>query len=323
MSSHTLRQQLTKFIAGAALVAALVPSLAIAQAPIQGLEVAPFLIELDVAKGGTIGSHVDLTNRTNSPLVITTTPRDFLPGEDGQPQFIPDPQTNDPTFSLSSWVKLSSPSQFTINPGQLVTVNFSVNPPKDAEQGTHYGALLFSYSGKLSEGSVSEVQQSVGTILLVYYGQSRENGEVHSKADRKILWSPDKVTFSERFNNTGNVHVKPKGEVKVRNMFGQIVSTPQVNRDAANVLPKSERTFVTTWYPSSFAFGRYTAETVLTYGRGKLEAKDKVVIWVLPWYIDIVVIAFIIFILWIIFHGRHLHKRRVIRRHLERITNNE
>jgi hypothetical protein len=202
-------------------------------------------------------------------------------------------------------------------------VNFSVNPPKDAEQGTHYGALLFSYSGKLAEGSVSEVQQSVGTILLVYYGQGRENGTVKSQADKHLIWSPDKVTFTERFSNTGNVHVKPKGEVRVRNMFGQIASTPQINRDAANVLPLSDRTFITTWYPSSFSFGRYTAESVIIYGRGKLEAKNTVVIWILPWYLDLPILIILALIIWIIFHGRHLHKRRVIRKHLARTQTEE
>src|SRR4051812_23696911 len=101
MFSPTLQQQLTKIIAGAALIAALVPSLAQAQ-DIRGLEVTPFLIELDVAKGGTMQSHVDLTNHSTAPIVITAAPRDFLPGEDGQPQFVPDPhQENNPTFSLS------------------------------------------------------------------------------------------------------------------------------------------------------------------------------------------------------------------------------
>ncbi len=316
MSLLTLQRQLTKIIFGA-FIFALIPNIVSAQ-EIRGLEVAPFLIELDVAKGGTVESHIDLINHSTNPLVITASPRDFLPGEDGQPQFVPDPQKNNPTFSLSSWVKLSTPETFTVNPGQLVTVNFSVNPPKDAEQGTHYGALLFSYSGKLSEGSVSEVNQSVGTILLVYYGQGRENGSVRSASDKKFVFSPDKVTFTERFSNTGNVHVKPKGEVKIKNMFGQIVSTPQINRDAANILPLSERTFITSWFPSSFSFGRYTAQTVLVYGRGKLEAKDTVVIWVLPWYLDLIVIFVVALLLWIIFHGRHLHKRRVIRKHLEK-----
>jgi hypothetical protein len=295
-----------------------VAPLSISTSNIKGLEVSPFLLELDVAKGGTIQSEVNLTNRSTEPLYINTTPRDFLPGEEGQPQFIPDPGQNDITFSLSSWVELNNFSRFIIQPGETIKVPFTVNPPKDAEQGTHYGALLFSYAGKSSEGSSSEVQQSIGTILLVYYGQARENGTVELSTNKKIFWNSDKVDFQNKFINSGNVHVKPKGEIHIKNIFGRESSNVFINRDAANVLPKSDRTFVSTWYPTNFAFGRYTAESIVSYGRGKLEARSEIVIWVLPIYYVIALGALIVFLLWVIFHGRHIHKRRVIRKHLEK-----
>lgn len=285
---------------------------------IRGLEVGPFLLDLDVAKGGSVDSEVVLTNRSSAPLVIIVTPRDFLPGVEGQPRFVPDVTINDPTFSLAQWVKLKTENQFTILPEQSKTVQFSLNPPTNAEQGTHYGALLFSYIGQNATGNASEVQQSIGTIILVRYGEARENGIVELKPSHRFLWNADKVTFTNKFVNTGNVHVQPKGEVYIKNMWGKIIETPFINRDAANVLPKTDRSFINTWYPSTFAFGRYTTETVLSYGRGRLEARDKVIIWVLPWYLLLVIVIVVIIILWFIFHGRHWHKRRIIKRHLEK-----
>jgi hypothetical protein len=184
------------------------------------------------------------------------------------------------------------------------------------EQGTHYGALLFSYAGTSSLNNASEVQQTVGTIILVRYGESRENGVVDLVPSAKVLFDANKVTFENKFTNTGNVHVQPKGEVFVKNMWGKVIETPFINRDAANVLPKTDRTFVNAWYPSSFAFGRYTVETVVHYGRGRLEARDKHIIWMLPWYLLIPFIVLILILLWFIFHGRHWHKRRVIDRHI-------
>jgi hypothetical protein len=287
------------------------------QGNIKGLEVSPFLIELDVAKGASIESEINLTNRSSSELNISISPKDFLPGIEGQPQFIPDPDINDTTFSLSSWVNLKTPSQIKIAANETVVVKFSVNPPTNAEQGTHYGAMLFSYSGTDSGGSSTEVQQSVGTILLVYYGVGRENGEVKLHSDKNIYWDNTKVDFKNTFFNTGNVHVKPKGEVYIKNIFGQIVATTFVNKDGANVLPKTDRSFVSTWIPSNFSYGRYTAESKLTYGRSRLEAKNKIVIWILPKYFVLVTALGIIFVLWVLLHGRHIHKRRVIRKHLE------
>lgn len=286
---------------------------------VRGLEITPFLLDLEVEKGGEISSQIDLTNRSLSPLIITVTPRDFLPGLEGQPEFVPDTQINDPTFSLAAWVSLQVPTQFTLSPNETFSVPFTLRPPANAEDGTHYGALLFSYVGSSAVGSASEIQQSVGTIILVRYGVGRENGTTTLTPSSKLMFNANKVTFENKFINTGNVHVKPKGEVYVTNIFGKVVSTPFINRDAANVLPKTDRTFVNTWYPSSFSFGRYTAESVLTYGRGRLEAKDKVVIWVLPFYFLIAIAIVIGTLLWFIFHGRHWHKRRVIDRHYKKL----
>lgn len=281
----------------------------------RGLEITPFLLDLEVAKGGSIDSEITLTNRNTAPLIITVTPRDFLPGAEGQPQFVPDTTINDPTFSLAAWIEVKSATQFTIPPGETITVPLSLSPPTNAEQGTHYGALLFSYVGQSATGSASEVQQSVGTIILVRYGEARENGKVELRPSHRFVWSADKVTFENHFQNIGNVHVQPKGEIYIKNMWGKIIETPFVNRDAANILPKSDRTFINSWYPSTFAFGRYTTESVLTYGRGRLEARDKVIIWVLPWYMLLAVGIVIVIILWFIFHGRHWHRRRIIKRH--------
>jgi hypothetical protein len=313
----SLQRHTKNIIIGAVILTALFPLSAEAQV-IRGLEVTPFLIELDVPKGGTITSQIDLTNRSSEPLLITAAPRDFLPGEDGQPEFVPDTEINDKTFSLSSWVTLEASDRFTINPGQTVTVPFKVSPPINAEQGTHYGALLFTYISQAADGNLSEVQQSIGTILLVYYGQTRESGVVDLITDNKLYWQADKVTLTNLFQNIGNVHVKPKGEVYIKNLFGQTVATPFVNRDAANVLPRTNRGFVSTWYPSSLSFGPYFVETKIIYGPNRLEAKDRVIIWILPWYLVLATFFILAIIIWVIFHGRHLHKRRVIRKHLER-----
>lgn len=292
-----------------------------ANSQVRGLEVTPFLLDLEVAKGGSISSNIDIANRSAAPLVISVTPRDFLSGNEGQPEFIPDVTINDPTFSLASWVEIKAEPKFVIQPGELVHVPFTLRPPADAEQGTHYGAILFSYVGSDAGGNVSEVQQSVGTIILVRYGEARENGKVELTPSTHWLWNTNKVSLSNKFINTGNVHVQPKGEVFVKNTWGKIIETPFVNRDAANVLPRTDRTFVNAWYPSSFAFGRYTVETVLQFGRGRLEARDKQIIWVLPWYFLLGLAVIVLIILWFIFHGRHWHKRRVIQKH--KLKNND
>lgn len=283
---------------------------------LKGLELTPFLLDLEVAKGGTISSEIKLTNHSDSSIIVTISVRDFLPGNDGQPEFVPDVQINDPSFSLAQWVQIKHDKQINIKPEETIAVPFNLNPPANAEDGTHYGAILFSYVGRGAVGNASEVQQTIGSIILVKYGVGKEVGKTELKADHSYIFNPGKVLLQNKFTNTGNVHTQPKGEVYVKNIFGKIVGTTFVNRDSANVLPNTSRTFLSTWYPSSFAFGRYTLESVLIYGNTRLEARSSVVVWVLPWYLLVLVGLVMLVILWFIFHGRHWHKRRVIDKHL-------
>ncbi len=277
-------------------------------------------MELEVDKGANARSEIRLTNRTGTPITITAATKDFLPGQEGQPRFVPDAEINDRTFSIASWITIDQP-RFVINPGQSVTVPFTIAPPTDAEQGTHYGAVLFSFSGSNTEAGVTNVTQSVGTIILVRYGQAREGGLVDLQIPQKVYWANDRVNLSNVFSNTGNVHVKPKGEVYIKNLLGQIVATPFINRDAASVLPRTERTFTNSWVPSVFAFGRYTAESVISFGNSRLETREKQVIWILPWYLLGPLIILIVLLIWFPLHGKHIYHRRVIKRH-EQNSNN-
>lgn len=283
---------------------------------LRGLEITPFLLDLEVPKGGSIDSEIVVTNRSSTTESVVVESRDFLPGSEGQPEFVPDTDFNDETFSLASWVKIKDPTQFVLQPNESRKVEFSLNPSERAEQGTHYGAILFSYGSGGASGNMSEVQQSLGTIILVKYGVTRENGKVQQVLSDRIVWNPSRVTITSLFENTGNVHVKPKGEVYIKNMWGKVIETPFVNRDAANVLPKTIRGFVSFWYPSNWSFGLYTAETVLIFGNTRLEARDKHYILVVPYYFDILIVIAIILLLWYFLHGRHWHKRRIINKHL-------
>lgn len=280
----------------------------------KGLTVGPFLIELDVAKGGTVQSEVFVANNTESEMTLTITPRDFLPGEDGQAVFVPDQTENDSTFSLASWIKISGAQKFALHGGEKKTIPFSVNPPVDAEDGTHYGAILFNYESKKKSGGAM-IKQSVGPLVLVRYGTGKESGRIKLLADKKLLWSPQQINFIAKFYNEGNVHVKPKGEIYFKNIFGKVESTTFINRDGVNALPQSNRIFFGSWQPSKYSFGLYRAELVMNYGDTRQETRDKIYIWVLPWYYIIFIIVVAGLIAYYHSHGRYLYHRYVVRKH--------
>lgn len=307
-----------KYIFTLLILATLLPASVKAEGnKIVGLTVAPFILELEVEKGSTLDSEVTVTNNTGRDLFLIATPKDFLAGQDGMPMFIPDDVKNDNTFSLASWIKLKNEDKFPIKAGEEIKVPFTINPPADAEDGSHYGALLFNYtSGEDVGGSV--IKQSVGPIILVRYGWGRERGQIELASEKKVYWKPTTVNFQTKFINEGNVHVKPKGEIYIKDIFGRTVATPFINKDGANVLPLTDRTFSASWIPSNFAFGFYRAEVVVTYGETRLEEREKIIVWVMPWYTTTALALILIGFTYYWLHGHHVYKRRIIKRHIEK-----
>ncbi|MEZ4180026.1 MAG: DUF916 domain-containing protein [Candidatus Doudnabacteria bacterium] len=281
--------------------------------PLGEIEISPFLVELSVAKGQSTQTEIEVRNNSDQPLTVKVETKDFLPGQRGEPRFVPDEEINDLTYSLASWIELPV-ARLTLAPEQKKIVTVKVSPPANAEEGTHYGAVLFSYQSPAGLSGVG-VSQSVGSIFLLEYGQARSSGDSQLDVSKKISFSNQKIDFASHFINTGNVHVQPKGEVHIKNIFGQVVASPDINKFAANVLPQSDRTFVDSWYPSALSFGRYKAESVVTYGREKLEDRDVVILWVFPWYWILLLALLVLVFAWYILHGRHWHKRKILQKH--------
>ena len=88
--------------------------------------------------------------------------------------------------------------------------------------------------------------------------------------------------FFTTFYNQGNVHLKPKGEIYITNLFGRQVASVPANRDAQIVMPDSQRIFESVWQ-QGWRLGRYRATAVLYYGDPKLETRTSVIVWIVPW----------------------------------------
>ena len=114
------------------------------------------------------------------------------------------------------------------------------------------------------------------------------------------------ATFATRFQNEGNIHLRPTGSVVVKNLFGSTSAELVMNQNGGATLPDSIRRYETTWEKSTveetpgniwgnfwaefrnewnnFALGRYQASVSLTAGTGDL-VKDSATLtfWVWPW----------------------------------------
>jgi hypothetical protein len=230
-----------------------------------GFSVSPPSFELSVNPGDTISNTVRIENLNPEMIKIKAIPRSFVTyGEGGQVAI----NSEESSFSIINWLQMEK-SEIEIRPNSFGIFNFKLNVPKNAEPGSHYGAIVFSTvnDGK-NMGSGAYVSQEIGSLILV-----KLPGDIYEKVDLlnfTMQENPvrnDDLKFSAHLENTGNIHVKPYGYIAIYNLIGQKVKTVEVL--GRNILPGSKRIFEET--VKFNGFGLYNAELTLLYsGGGKL-----------------------------------------------------
>jgi len=294
-----------------------------------GIKISPVRIEEIVEPGQTLLQQLKVTNESNIPKTLYVYLRDFkAEGESGKPKLIV-PGSEEGYF-LASWVDITTEGM-EFGPREQKVIPFKINVPADAGPGGHYGAILFGtkppklqLDSEEKGAGMSIAQQTGGLVLLQVKGDVIEEARIREFATDKDFYStPFNVNFLIRIENLGNVHIKPHGAIKVKNMFGREVTIIRVNDKGANVLPNSIRRFVTSWEASN-GFGRYTASLGLTYGtpadvggQGKQTLYTEKYFWIIPWRIIIPTLLGLIFVSALFILLLRLYKNKAVRRAME------
>lgn len=257
----------------------------------QSISVTPPLFQLSIEPGDIWQSSVRVVNPNDFPLTVYAEVVNFAPdGEGGQGKFLPilnDDESH--SISLAEWIEVPE-GPHIIPSGQTRDVTFFVDVPKDAPPGGHFAAILISTEPpRDDQGPVAvSTTQTVTSLFFV-----RIEGDVLEKAlIREFSVLPRSIEmpyaeFSLRFENKGNVHVQPRGSIRIYNMWGKERGVIPINSDShfGNVLPESIRDFRFSWTGerSLADIGRYRAEASLAFGEnGSQTVLDETSFWVLP-----------------------------------------
>jgi hypothetical protein len=226
-----------------------------------------------VKPGDVRSGQIQLANDSGSEITLYAYLRDFkseAEDETGVAKLVI-PGSEEGNY-ISSWITISSEGMI-IPPGGTKSVPFVINVPENVGPGGYYGAIVFGTQapkpkpGEADTGAAIGVsQQAASLILLQVQGKADERANIREfKTDRLFYSTPFSVNFSTKIENLGNVHVKPRGIIKIKNMLGREVASLMVNDKASNILPKSARLFANTW-KDNFGFGKYEASLALSYG---------------------------------------------------------
>lgn len=292
----------------------------------QGAQVSPAKVELNASKGKSYAIDLKVMNITNSNLYYSMSVADFTASnESGSPKI--EENSNLPsTASVRTWV--AGLKDFSLGTKQEQQIRLYVNVPDDAEAGGHYGVIQFSGVSPEVDTTGVGLSASTGVLLLV-----RVDGSISEQASLSSFFVANKeggnqssffestpLTFVFRAQNTGNVHIKPTGNIEVRDMFGNLYANISVNKDASNVLPKSVRRFEST-LKDGWMFGLYSANLVVGYGTQGQTIMSSINFWVIPYKIVGLAMVLAIVVIFILSRMLRMYNKRIERRVLQQHEN--
>jgi len=282
-------------------------------APTYTFEINPGSVGQEIIKVKNVGNK----RQTFYPEVL-----DFRPnGETGAAEFINTKEAETYTYSLSSWISLSK-KPIVLDPDKSTALNFNITVPASAEPGGRYAGILFGTQPPDPGAGQVAISNKVGSLVLVRIaGDAKEVATLKEFASDKTNYDKGPVNFVVRVENSGNVHVVPKGTIEIKNLFGSKQSVLNVNENNGNVLPESIRRFDKenglSWAPKGFTFGRYAATVTLTYGDPTKTLTGSVSFWIIPWVQIAIALVILVVLALLIFFGVKRYNRYIVSKALK------
>jgi len=300
MTGQLSRGSLLMAVLGFTLIAATALSRWVsAQQPGQiTISVSPTVFELSANPGQTLSNSFRIVNGTDQPLTLEAGPKNFTAsGEEGAVNLTEE----ETAFSLASWIGVE-PAQVVVPARGSQTFDFSIAVPDNAEPGGHFGSVIVKTQPIAIDATGAAVSQEAGPLILVKVaGDIVEKASIASFSSPRLIWTGSPISLETRVQNVGNVHLKPRGTVSIKNLFGNEVTN--INLEERNVLPGTVRKLITEWSPG-FTVGRFTADLSLVYGADNTIVTASTSFIVFPYKVILPVILGLIVLIYLLIRFR-------------------
>jgi hypothetical protein len=207
------------------------------------LSLSPFLQNITVSESDTTKSfNLELTNHSPTVQELDLKTRDFGSLNDtGGILLEGSADDYSQHYGLTSWLTLEADT-VVLQPGEARSIVVSVNNRQDLQPGGHYAAVVASVKS-LDDQSGNKVvvnQQLLSLILVDKQGGDHYDLKLKSvEQNGNWLHLPNDIKL--QFQNPGNVHVVPRGQVLLKNPAGSVIAKGIINTETAFVLPATLR----------------------------------------------------------------------------------
>ncbi|HPJ17158.1 MAG TPA: hypothetical protein PK639_02950 [Candidatus Woesebacteria bacterium] len=145
-------------------------------------------------------------------------------------------------YGLASWMSVSS-DQIVVPAKSKTKFKVLISNKESLSPGGHYAGVILE-SNQQNEKDLGFKQVFSSLILLKKRGGEIVSWKLKDLNFKNNYWEiPSEVLIN--FQNSGNVHVVPRGKIEITDSFGRVVANGLINRESGFVLPETIKTVKT------------------------------------------------------------------------------
>jgi len=242
------------------------------------IRVSSLVIDLEIPSGTSYTHSFIVSNFGTAPESITISLVDWNRKSNGEHRYF---EAGTLPHSLVDWIEFS-PIRFALKGGESQQVQFSIAVPKK-EEGTHWTMLMVEGTPEVITTG-KEGKSLFSVIARVAYGIKIYQTDPATAQRKGKITNLDITTFNKsresqtkvkiEFENTGNTHLEPEGQVEIRDENGETVATVDIKRFP--ILPGAKRILEIPLKEKNLQPSRYVALAVLDFGGNYVVAGQRV-----------------------------------------------
>lgn len=277
------------------------------------LAVDPPIFQIQATPPANIQAPLTVENNGDTQLTLNIQIKPFTASdrEDGQVKYLDDPLF----FQRVSIVDETGQvlERFKIDPKEKKKLKLLLNIPKDSPSGDYYFSIVFlTDQGSNANTSSSQSVSGIASNVLLSVGEGKISGEIE-EFSAPVFLEKGPVPFTVRVKNTSNHFINPKGEILIKDIFGQTIG--RVDLAQVNILANSVRNIpsqeylngenlpdnLAAYWPEKIILGPYKASLSIALSDSGPLFRRSIIFFAFPAKIAGTILIFTIFLLYIIF----------------------
>lgn len=213
-----------------------------------GFTLSPPFKEIILEKEASQSSYfIEIANNTaiNQTLYLSVVNFGSLDESGGVAFLGARPEMLERKYSLAPWVSLEK-DVVELESKKSQKIKVTVVNKESLFPGGHYAAVVVTLNSQKEEGRHVSFNAAFASLIFV----KKTGGEIYrldlvgKEVRSRVLGFPNNIAL--RFQNSGNVHLSPRGIITLEGPRGTVMSRGIINPESGIILPESFRIYHTT-----------------------------------------------------------------------------